>query len=200
MPLTRPWRGYINQILHGTSLREPLSDEMVDRLADELIRQKYFTRPVADYYAACGAALASGDDLAFDENQNEDAVRDLLVRLRRALDRRRPWAEPWFYVQAIEDWDRLSHAPVVGAIPLMLPAVSARLHRTFHSVQKDPEVLALVLKLRTGQLLALRSSSPFSTPGVDLMTLDDPAQTVLDFTELSGMEVAPPAADESATT
>jgi hypothetical protein len=37
------WRGYINQMIYGSDLRAPLDDSLVNRLADELIRQRFFT-------------------------------------------------------------------------------------------------------------------------------------------------------------
>lgn len=94
---TRHWRGYVNQITYGTDLCYRVEDSLVTRLADELIRQRYFTHPVGDYYRAVVTALESGESLILTDDQDEEVTRSLLRRLLSVLDERRPWPEPPFY-------------------------------------------------------------------------------------------------------
>lgn len=178
---TFPWRGYVNQITYGADLRAPVGDDLVERLATELIRRRYFTGRAEDYYAAAAAALASGERLAFTDDQDEAATRDLLARLVPALDRRRPWPEPAFVEQGIDRWDELRNAPVVAWVPLPYHDVEGLLNRGFYAVG---QVMVLVLRLRTGQTVALRSGPG----GLDLLTFADGGPAVAAFRELTGLE------------
>ncbi len=73
-------------------------------MADELVRQWFFVSPVEDYYQAVVAALKSGERVAFHPEQDEEAVRDFLARMLRALDERRPWPVPPFVELDPSDW------------------------------------------------------------------------------------------------
>jgi hypothetical protein len=186
------WRGYVNQILYGTDLRKNMEEADVERLADALIEQRYFTQPVVDYRNAVAAGLSSGTPLAFDDDQNESAVQNLLSRLLIVLDSRRPWPEPWFYSLDREVWPSFRDAPVIGQIPLLKRELRDILHRPFLRDPETPSDFLIVLKLRTGRIIAFRSQSPSTEPGIDVLAVDDAAQTLSDFRELSGMDVTPP--------
>ncbi|RSN40760.1 hypothetical protein DMC64_33890 [Amycolatopsis sp. WAC 04197] len=183
-----PWRGYVNQLTHAADLRHRVDDEFVGRVADELIRQRFFTLPVADYHRAVTAALGSGERIA-GEQDDEDVTRDFLARLVRALDDRGPWPEPPYSTSGTSEWTALREAPVVARVPLTDRQIEASLNRVF--AEEPPgvgDVRILILRLGTGQQLALRASRPFAEPGVDLMTYDDPVSTVAAFGELTGIE------------
>jgi hypothetical protein len=186
-----PWRGYIVQITYGTKLHSPADDSLVSRLADEIVRQRYFNDPVEDYYRAVVEGLRSGESLRFDDTQNEAVVRDLLERLIPALDERKPWPEPRFRSLPIEEWSTLQDAPVLGRIPMHVMAVQAHLHRIFSERGPDgPDSQVLVLRLRTGQKVGLRTGSSDSRD-VELCSVDDPATTRAAFHELTGLDVQP---------
>lgn len=185
-----PWRGYINQITYGSDLRQRVDDSVVARLADELIRQRYFTLPVNDYYRAAVAALESADSVTLSEDQDEAVTRDLLARLVRALDKRKPWPTAPFYTRDVSEWPALQDAPVIARIMLTERDVQHRLHRMFSEVPtQDGQERILVLLLQTGQTVALRASSPFREPGVDLLSHTEPASTAAAFCELTGIEL-----------
>lgn len=185
-----PWRGYINQIMYGTDLRSRVDDSLVTRLADELIRQRYFTHPVEDYYQAAVAGLQSGESLTLHENQDQEAARDLLTRLVHTLDKRKPWPEPSFTSLEADEWSRLREAPTIGRIPLIERDAQEKLHRIFSELPGNPEERVLILRMKTGQEVGLRSTS-FSKPGIEVLTHSDPQSTLAAFQELTGVEVEP---------
>jgi hypothetical protein len=185
------WRGYVAQITYGTRLQSPAADSLVSRLADEILRQRYFNDPVEDYYRAVVEALRSGEQLRFDDTQNEAAVRDLLERLIPALDERKPWPEPRFTSLPVEEWSVLQDAPVLGRIPMHVIAVQAHLHRVFSERGPDgSDAQVLVLRLRTGQKVGLSAKS-YSLDDVELRSLAEPASTRKAFLELTGLDVQP---------
>ncbi|RSM63258.1 hypothetical protein DMH03_14755 [Amycolatopsis sp. WAC 01376] len=186
-----PWRGYVNQLTYAAGLRHRADDELVERVADEVIRQRFFTLPVADYHRAATEALGSGERIA-GEQDDEDATRDFLARLVRALDDRGPWPEPPYSTSGTSEWAALRDAPAVARVPLTDREIGAALNRVF--AEEPPgigDVRVLILRLRTGQQIALCASRPFAEPGVDLVTYDDPVSTVAAFGELTGIEVEP---------
>ncbi len=190
------WRGYVNQITYGTDLRAPIDDSLLSRLADELIRQRYFRDPVETFYQAAIDALQSGESVRLDDDQDEGAVRDLLTRLLRELDERRPWPEPPFRSLSIDVWQVLQDAPVIGRLSAYPMDVQARLYRNFSAGESSsPDSRIILLRLRSGQEVGLRAAS-FSEPHVDMYSTSDPESTRADFQDLTGLDVQPPDPDE----
>lgn len=189
---TSLWRGYVNQILYGTKLRVPVDDSLLSRLADELVRGRYFRDPLTDYYQAAIDALRSGESVRFDDDQDEGAARDLLTRLVHILDERRPWPEPPFRSIHVDEWRSLQDAPVIGRIPLYPMDVEAHLYRSFSERgPDDQEGQIMVLRLRTGQRIGLRATT-MREPNVEIHSAADPETTRQDFHELTGLDVQPP--------
>jgi hypothetical protein len=187
---TFPWRGYVNQMTYGTDLRHRVDDSLVTRLADELICQRYFTHPVESYYHAAVTGLESGESMTLDENQNQEVVRDLLTRLVHALDERRPWPESPFASLDASEWSAMCDAAVIGRIPLKERDVQSLLHRVFSEISPDGSGgRVLILRLRTGQVVALLSPTSFTTPGIDLLARTEPTSTLAAFRDLTGIHV-----------
>lgn len=183
-----PWRGYVNQLTYGADLRTPVPDEVVERITHELIRQWFFTHAVENYYDAAVAGLNSGKRLAFTDDQDEEATRDLLIRVVARLDERRPWPEHPFYQGERSEWAALRDAPVAAVVPQSEREVRRRLNRGFAAVDTEAgRVKVLILRLRTGQTVVLRSGPA----GCDLLTGDDPAPTIAAFRELTGLDAEP---------
>jgi hypothetical protein len=182
------WRGYINQITYGTDLRARVDGSLVVRLADELIRQRYFSDPVEDYYQAAIDGLRSGESLRFDDDQDEGAVRDLLTRLLRTLDERRRWPEPPFRSIPVDEWLALQDAPVIGRIRKYPMHVEEVLSRIFS--ERGPEGPIMVLRMRTGQQIGLRATS-WGERNVELSSKADPEATREAFCDLTGLDVQP---------
>jgi hypothetical protein len=185
------WRGYINQMTYGADLRAPLDDSLVNRLADELIRQRLFTLPVADYYKAAAEALRSGERLGSDDDQDEGAVRDLLTRLVKVLDHRRPWPEAAYRALPVDETFTLASAALIARIPMLPRDVEGRLSRSFSKQGPDGrEGEFIVLRLRTGQQVVLRAKT-FREANVEIYGVDDPDATRAAFRELTGLDVEP---------
>lgn len=188
-----PWHGYVNQIIYGLDLRTPADDEVVERIAAELFRQRIFASPVERYYDAAVACLRSDERIAFDDERQDDSnVRDLLARLVLRLDEQRPWpVHPFYEVNPSEwsQWSDLLDAPAIARVPLSPREISARLHRVFRAIQVDgAAVHVMVLRLRTGQLVVLRSIAGYTRPGVDLLAHTDAGSTAAAFRELTGLD------------
>ena len=185
------WRGYINQITYGADLRAPVDDFRVHRLADELIRQRIFTLPVADYYNAATEALRSSERLGFDDDADEGAVRDLLARLIAALDERKPWPDPPYTDLPADEWRSLQDAPVIGRISKRPMNLVGHLNQRFSEYELDGQVgQVIVLRLRTGQKVGLRVSS-LRESNVQIHSTADPETTRQDFHDLTGLDVEP---------
>ncbi|WP_214407020.1 hypothetical protein [Pseudonocardia lacus] len=190
-PVT-PWRGYVHQLTYGADLSERVGDDAIDRIVEAVLAQRVFTQPAETYYDAACAALASGERLADLPDQDEAAVRDALIRIVEGLDARRPWPVPPFHQLPAGGWADLAAAPVIGRIPRSQMQVRRTLNRLFDTVgQGADETKVLLLELRTGQRVALRSTGAFTAPGVDLLTRAEPGSTAADFTELTGLPLEP---------
>jgi hypothetical protein len=195
MTPTQPavWRGRVNQLIYGADLRTTAGQDMVDRVVAAVIDGTFFDAPAEDYHQAIGAALCSDVPLAFDERQNEAAVRDLLTRVSAELDDRRPWPKHPFRQLDIEHWTELRSAPVVARLPGSRQDVAVRLHRAFREVETaaGPRQ-ALILRLRTGQVVALLGAAHHLERRVDVLTRDDPAATLAALRELTGLHAVAP--------
>lgn len=88
------WRGYLVQITGGIDLTTPVGDDVVQRIAEQVVQQRVSADPAERYYDAAVTALRSGQQLAVNDDQDEDVVRDLLRRVLAGLDDHRPWPEP----------------------------------------------------------------------------------------------------------
>jgi hypothetical protein len=196
MTSTQPtswWRGYVNQMTYGLDPRHRVENADVAWIADDMIAQRTFTDPVTRYYEAATAALESGGQIANqgEDEAEEEGVRDFLVRLVQALDERRPWPEPPFYTGDQNDWSDLRDAPAIARIPHSQLDVEGRLNRTFFRVGPgdDDQTRVLILRLLTGQVVALLAPYSFSEPGVELLANTDKESTITAFRELTGLDV-----------
>ncbi len=186
-----PWRGLVHQLTYATDLSSRVADETIERIVDAVLQQRVFSRPAETYYEAAVAALGSGRRIADLDGQDEEVTRDALTRIVEHLDARRPWPVHPFYRQDPHLWDDLAGAPVIGRLPLSQMAVRQKLSRVFDTVGGPDGIKVLILQLRSGQVVALRSTEAFTAPGVDLLATSDPAVTIADFQELTGLPVEP---------
>ena len=185
------WRPYLDELLYAIpDLDHPVHQEVVDRIVQAAVAQQVLSSPTTAYYDAAAAAVAATGDIAR-TGQDEAVVRDALTRIVAGLDAARPWPVHPYQRIDLAEWPTLAAAPVVGQVPLSRMAVQRKL-RAFQKVGTGPdEVAVLLLELRTGQRVALRAAGAITAPGVDLMAHTDPASTVADFTELTGVPVDP---------
>lgn len=185
------WRGYVNQLLYGLDINEPVPDDVVTRVSDLLIAGTAFTGPVEEFYQAIGRALAS-DTLIHSASERENLLtREYLNRLMQTLEARLPWPVPAF-TNLLWSVDRDAGAPVVGRIPHVLSHVEDHLNLQFAEPGSDDSgEFRMVLRLRSGHVVVLRAVEPLWRPGVELCAWGDPAAVRLEFRELAGLEVDP---------
>lgn len=184
------WQGYVNQLTYSAAQRRWVDDEFVAHLADELIRQRLFNSPVETCYQATVDGLESGERLSHGDEDKEEATRDLLGRLLQALDQRRPWPVPPFTRVDPSEWPAFRSAPVIGRILLSEKDLGERLNRVFSKVSSgDGEAKLLILRLRTGEVVALLAPNSYVEPGVVLLAHTDPVATLAAFYELTGIKV-----------
>jgi len=186
-----PWRGYVNQLTYGLDLKRRVDDEAVSWLADALIEQRIFGHRVETYYEAATAALASGESTA-QEVGEEDAARDLLARLLRELDSRRPWPEPPYRTHGSDQWANLATAPVIGHIPMQRRRVEAQLNGVFRSMPAagGGQIDVLVVSLRSGELVGLVAPESFTERSVTVCAHGDPRTTATAIREYTGLDIA----------
>lgn len=186
----RTRRGLNRQILYGADLREPDPDRQAGRLADEVLRQRVFTHRAEDYYRAARDELGSGRSLVDGPDDVREASRRLLAAFVRALDERRPWPEPAFEQLDAVRWTHLRDAPVVARLALSQLEVRRKLSRLFDTAGADTApAKVLVLRLRTGQEVALVAPMSVTERGVDLRSHGPVGDTLRDFAELTGIAV-----------
>jgi hypothetical protein len=187
------WRGTVNQLTYGIAglgRRDPVDDARVARTVDDMLHQRTFAGQPEDYYSATVDALASGRQLAYD-SEDEELVRDFLTRLLAELDARRPWPVLPFTRVTPQQWPALSQARPIGRIPLSHHDVRGRLRHLFDKVTLEGQsVDVLTLRLRTGEMVALRAGPSYTEPGVTLLAqTTDPAATIAAFREATGLDV-----------
>jgi hypothetical protein len=190
---TSPWRGYINQLTYAVNFQDRVSQEIVERIADAILEQRVFGDPAEAYYNAATAALASGDRVAGQDDKDE-IVRDFLQRLLLALEERKPWPEPPFRALDNGEWAAFQDAPTVGRIPLSRMSVTDRLSKLFSPAPGAGSISPadiLILRLRSGERVALVAPQSFTEQGVAVQTYADPDATLAAFKELTGLDVVP---------
>jgi len=188
-----PWRGYVNMLTYGLALGRGVDAATVSRRVTELMRTDVFGLPVSDYHSAALAALADDTPLTTEPEHNQAVVRDFLVRLVAELERRRPWPEPPAYAGDLHDWDGLCHAPVIGRTPASRAAFRDAFNSGFHPLHSEGQVsYVLVLRLRTGQTIALRAPAAYHEPGIDILTFASAATTRADVRDLLKIKLDPP--------
>ena len=184
-----PWRGYVNTITYDVDLSSKVDEQLVDRIVNALIEQRFFSGPVDEYYQAMVSALDSDATIALDD-QDEEATRDLLTRLVHGLDHRKPWPVHPFYCEDRSEWTDFEDTPLIGRTLTSAMSIVSKLNRSFSSVKASSVQLEImILRLRSGETVVLRSTpDDFAKAGVDILSRSDPAATLAALRELTGIE------------
>jgi hypothetical protein len=143
--------------------------------------------PVHDYYDAATRALTSSQPVA-DDARSDRIVRNVLVRLLRELDARRPWAEPPYRVLDSGEFSELATAPTIGRIPMSRLNVGDHLNGIFEPAA-GTHVNLLVLHLRSGEQVALLAPESFTEPLVVVKAHSAQQSTLDSLRELTGLAV-----------
>ena len=183
------WRGYVNQLLYGLDINEPIPEEVVGRVIDLLIVGRGYTGTVEEFHQAIKTALASGSRIRSASEHEDVLARNYLNRLMRTLEARYPWPVPAF---ARLEWsaDRDAGARVVGWIQHVMSYIEDQLNLQFTEPESDDSgEFRMVLRLRSGRVVVLRAAEPLWRPGVELCAWDEPDAVRFEFHELTGLEV-----------
>jgi hypothetical protein len=192
MTSVSPWRGHVNNLFYGVDLRSSVTAAEVSHRVDLLLRSDTPTVAVEAVRQALGEALESGQLLGPTEDADEATARDYLSAVVEELERRRPWPSPPVYLGDLTDWPQMRAAPVIGRIQASQDELEMDHGLVFYPVDDGAAAVA-VLRLRTGQTVALRGSDDYTATGVDVLSYADPRITRGAVQQLLGLPIAPPA-------
>ncbi|CAJ1586160.1 hypothetical protein [[Mycobacterium] wendilense] len=188
--MTTNWRGPVHQLLYGLMYTGDVTDDIARSHAEDAV--SYRTLPMGPqvYYDAIMQALASGQELDearqlrhLDADDIERFLRGVVVE----LDALRPWPEPPFRVLTRDTWEGLASTPPAARLNDPVGRVGRFLKKSFRPAGKGyPGKAVLVLKLSTGETVALIGSFA----GRDAVALHtdahDPAAAITHFVEQTG--------------
>lgn len=189
------WRGIINQILYGAQ-QGRLDDETAERTAQAMVDHRVFGAGPAAYLSAVEHALRSSDTLVegLPVRVPEAEFRDFLSRLRERLIAAQPWPQPRFRKLSVSEWPGFGDARPIARIDKSVQSVADRLPSIFdHVAIGDTRLPVLILRLRTGEDVALLGSVDRTSRAVTLLQRDqrDPRETIEHFTEFTGLAAEP---------
>jgi hypothetical protein len=149
--------GLLNGIVYCVMFSRELGDQEVDRIARMALEQPFFDLPTEEEYAGIQALLADDHwdtDLSW-QPHDEPVIRDFLRRLLDRLDALRPWEEPPYRGLGLDRWEEFKRGTLLARIRLDLPGIDP-MHARLRSVPGDEDRLrGLVLRLRSGDEVAL---------------------------------------------
>jgi hypothetical protein len=132
--------------------------EMISQAADDLIDGISYEPAMADFHRAFVRAVSTATlpptALAAAENHSEVALLLFLGQLLAEMERRRPWPAPALVQADPEEWPSLGSSLPIAWMELPLPLVQEAVKASF-TAESDADMPLLVLRLRTGQLVAL---------------------------------------------
>ena len=180
------WRGLVQLAAYRLHFTKAIDRTTVERRADELLQPHLYADTPPEFYAAISHALQTGERLAPD-GEDEHYLRQFLADLREALDARRPWPERPYTELSLSEWEKYRHLdPIAGLKPSAMDTGS-RLHVVFEHVPGSGYVV--VLRLRSGQVVALQGPQGYGEMGVLVRAdTDDPQATLAEFQKLTGIQ------------
>jgi hypothetical protein len=197
------WRGPLNEILYVTN-RYPLTDELADTVAADMIRRRPLCSGPEVYHRAISEALLSNTTLGppiLRTDRDDTTLRDFFHRVRNRLDNGRPWPDARFVKLSPDDWPAFADAPVIATIGSGLTRLGEQ-HIGEHSdtaLVHGTNAPVLLLRLRTGEAIALIGSYDPDVRRrrtVAMHLLDgDPAAAIASFRELCELtedQITPP--------
>ncbi|MEV6562784.1 hypothetical protein AB0M22_44190 [Nocardia sp. NPDC051756] len=133
-------------------------DEIVAAAAQDLIDRTSYLATVSEFYAELTQVVATGmvPDLAVDLAGKFDApqIIDFVERLVAELDRRRPWPDPALVPVDPATWPSIGSSRPIGWLEITIADLEWAVKAPFGDVPDDEQAF-LVLRLRSGQLVAL---------------------------------------------
>jgi hypothetical protein len=190
--MTSSWNGALNQILFGLIYTDNLTDEIVRWTADSAVNYTTLSLGPEAYQRAIREALASGQKLD-GIDQVPQFGQEQLSHFLRALDERiealRPWPEPDFReIAPPEAWNYLRDASLVAVVRSPLLKLYNAFRTSFERVSTDPRHEALVLRLKSGDIIAVSVTfEPQETISLLAGRDSDPAKIIDEFLRLTGL-------------
>jgi hypothetical protein len=162
------WREASDDILWKSMFVRDLTDTVVDHGARDLIASPYADKSAGFYYDGIKAALRSDEVLtaAHRTPHAEPVFRDFLRRIRDRMDELRPWPTPPYVRLPLDDWPRFADARAVATVPVRMGDAEQKLLVSAHRLPGGGEASVLMLRLGTGEEVAL-----VGNPGIKPMTL-----------------------------
>jgi hypothetical protein len=162
------WREASDDILWKSMFVRDLTDAVVDHGARDLIASRYADKSAGFYYDGIGSALRSDEVLtaAHRTPHAEPVFRDFLRRIRARMDELRPWPTPPYVRLPLDDWPRFADARAVATVPVRMGDAEQKLLVSAHRLPGGGEASVLMLRLGTGEEVAL-----VGNPGVKPVTL-----------------------------
>ena len=162
------WREASDDILWKSMFVRDLTDAVVDHGARDLIASRYADKSPGFYYDGIEAALRSDEVLtaAHRTPHAEPVFRDFLRRIRARMDELRPWPTPPYVRLPLDDWPRFADARAVATVPVRMGDAEQKLLVSAHRLPGGGEASVLMLRLGTGEEVAL-----VGNPGIKPVTL-----------------------------
>ena len=162
------WREASDDILWKSMFVRDLTDTVVDHGARDLIASRYADKSAGFYYDGIEAALRSDEVLtaAHRTPHAEPVFRDFLRRIRARMDELRPWPTPPYVRLPLHDWPRFADARAVATVPVRMGDAEQKLLVSAHRLPGGGEASVLMLRLGTGEEVAL-----VGNPGIKPVTL-----------------------------
>ncbi|MGW0265754.1 hypothetical protein ACWDYI_31180 [Nocardia beijingensis] len=132
--------------------------EVVAAAAEDLIDRVSYAETVQEFYPALAQAVsaqtvpASAVEAA--DGVDREEILGFFGRLLAELDRRRPWPDPVTVAVDPTTWPTPGSSRLIGWVDIGISALEWAVKAGFAEVPDDDQAL-LVLRLRTGQLIAL---------------------------------------------
>ncbi len=183
------WRGVSNAVLYSVQFDRELDDAALDRVARLLFEQPMWDLTPEDEYAALAQAVRSPGPLTGDIPQphSDQEFRGFLRRLLDRLDAMRPWPPQPYQSLNVSGWGDFAGARPIARIGLSYVKAQERLKRIFDRVDDGGTREVLLLRLRSGEEVAL-VGAPGSREITVLQRRSDrsPAQALAEFASVTG--------------
>ncbi|GAA3788582.1 hypothetical protein ACFS5L_20780 [Streptomyces phyllanthi] len=149
--------GLLNSILYCVQFSRELDERDVERITRMILEQPFHDLTTEEEYARIEAVLAEDSwdtDLSW-QPHDEPSVRGFLRRVLDRLDALRPWQEPPYRTLGLERWEEFGRGTLLAHVRLQSPARDP-MHARLRAVPgEEHELRALVLRLRSGDEVAL---------------------------------------------
>lgn len=182
-------RGVMNQLFYPIDGAPDLSDATAARLVDNIIEGRLFSAPVTDFAAAIDQTLRAGglhpQTVSSTRRYTEPELMEFLGRVARALDSRRPWPPPRFAKLDVAEWPSFGSATPIARIDRPAHQLTGALG---YSLDRVGQLPVLILRLRTGEVVALLGSVDPRATSFALLQRDpgDPSEIIAHFRTLTG--------------